>query len=285
MLVYLDARDLINIFEKSKPCSANEFQAQLETGKHELVLSFSNVLEIAAPLLERSAQSNVMKLLNRVEAMPVKFIKEARISFLELEEALKAFLEQREYSNIWPFVNRFDEAIPIDGLPSTRYFLTFGLSETVFTLWREAPGILRGYKNYGNELRHRFARDRSLLRPPSLQSNFIKTIQRDLSLYKLLQPAEGVDAFAKWIYKAPSRCPSLRLLYDTYHKMLMNEKYIPEDNDMEDFNHVRCLPYVDFMTLDRTMHSYVSQASIGLGIGYEKRVVKSVQEVLAALKA
>src|SRR5437867_3439920 len=121
MLIYLDTKDLINILENSKPYSPNKFQAYLRRCGHALVVSFSHIREISAPLLESSTRNNVMTLLNRLETLPLRFINDGRIDLLELNEALNAFVEKREFSSINPFVNRFDETISIEGSLLTRY--------------------------------------------------------------------------------------------------------------------------------------------------------------------
>jgi hypothetical protein len=49
MLIYLDSKDLINIFEKSNPCDADQFETFLREGDHKLVFSMLNIFEIAEP--------------------------------------------------------------------------------------------------------------------------------------------------------------------------------------------------------------------------------------------
>ncbi len=78
MLVYLDSRDLINLFEKSKPCSPDDFDKVLLEGGHKLVYSCLNIAEISEPLLHSNAKTNVMALLNRVERSPHIFIHSAK---------------------------------------------------------------------------------------------------------------------------------------------------------------------------------------------------------------
>ena len=74
MRVYLDTKDLINIFEKSCPCNTDQFHNLLRDKGHQLILSFVNIMEISAPLLISQAKTNVMRLLNRIEEMPIKYI-------------------------------------------------------------------------------------------------------------------------------------------------------------------------------------------------------------------
>lgn len=43
MKIYLDAKDLIGLFQQGKPCKADEFSKVLQRGNHQLVLSFELV--------------------------------------------------------------------------------------------------------------------------------------------------------------------------------------------------------------------------------------------------
>src|SRR4029450_10023517 len=122
--IYLDTRDLINIFERAHPFTADQLNHALREESHHLVLSFHSINELAAPLSLSSSKTNVMKLLNRVEELPIVFL-HANIERLELDEAMSALAEKREYRNIDPFVTRFDEAVDLDANPATKIFLKY----------------------------------------------------------------------------------------------------------------------------------------------------------------
>lgn len=128
-----------------------------------------------------------------------------------------------------------------------------------------------------------FASDRALPQRPSLQVHFATVIERDLTLYKLHQPPQGVAALANWLYADSVRCPSVRLKYEVYHKILKNTMDVPCASDLEDLWHLSCLPYIDLMSADRRMHGYVSQAATGLSLNYGTRLVRTAQEVLCRL--
>jgi len=200
---------------------------------------------------------------------------------LELEEALQAFSAGREYCSVSPFAKRFDETIDLHAQPPTRLYLTYSLAGTVWDL--HMAGALRGFDSYAEEMRARFASDRALPQWPSLETHFTTKIERDLSLYKLPYPQGGVAALADWIYANPTRCPSTRLRYEVWHKMLKNTTDVPHDSDLEDLWHLACLPYVGLMSVDRRMHGYVSQAATTLGLSYQTRIVRTAQEVLSRL--
>ena len=110
MLIYLDTKDLINVLEHDRPCPVQEFGATLRSGSHDLAVSFSNVKELSRPLLEPAARTVVTQLLNHLEMLPLRYIREGTIVRDELSEARGAFIGGREYRAISPFVARFDEA-------------------------------------------------------------------------------------------------------------------------------------------------------------------------------
>lgn len=282
MLLYLDAKDLINVIDKGQPCTADEFEHKLRAQGHLLVLSAFNVLEISAPLLQKGAQTNVMSLLNRIEDMPVCYIAEARIHFLELQEAAQAFREEREYRGVNPFVKRWDETLTINRKPLTRLYLNYTVAETVFDLWRINHLNIRSSLEQAHPLRVQFEADRGIPKPISLRENFLHTVERDLTLYRLPKPAK-LEQFANWIYDVPSRCPSLRLSYEVFHQFLKNIRHNPDRNAIPDFAHLCCAPYVDLITLDSSMRTYAKQASRATRPELSSRFCKDVQEVSQAL--
>jgi hypothetical protein len=124
-----------------------------------------------------------MRLLNRLEKMPLCFIHVSAIPHLELEEALQAFSTGREYRSIFPFVKRFDETVDHYGQPPTRLYLHYSLAETVWDLY--TLRALRGFDGYAEQMKQLFASDRALPQRPSLQVHFATVIERHLTLYKL----------------------------------------------------------------------------------------------------
>jgi len=277
MLIYLDAKDLINIFEKSHPFSDNQLHQLLEKGGHKLVFSLMTITEISEPLLHSRAKTNVMGLLNRLEKLPHTFIHESNIPRLELEEAVRAFSAREEYDGIQPFVSRFDDTIDLNAEPPTKIYLNYPLAETVWDL--HTYGELGGLDEYAKKLRQTFAADRALDPKPSLKANFVKATQLNLKSNKVKELTEDVAIFANWIYSNPTRCPSIRIGYEVFHKMVRNVADVPEDSDMEDFQHIECLPYVDLMTLDRRMCGYVSQAAATLGLNYSEKVYRNSEQL------
>ncbi|MFC1523824.1 hypothetical protein ACFL6N_03440 [Thermodesulfobacteriota bacterium] len=281
MNIYFDTKDLISLFEILPLEEIDQFEEMLNRGNHNLVLSSINIIEISAPLLDKNAPTNVMRLLNRIEKMPCRFIAEAMITKLELIEAGKAFVTTREYEQISPFVNRFDETLSIDGPPPTSDYMSFGLAETVFTLWTEDPTLFENYPQHHEPLKEVFKKDRLISKKPKLRDHFTTTIERLITISELTPKFEDIAAFAKWIYSKHTRCPSIRLGYETHHKILKNIGDIPQKGDISDYAHISCTPYVDVITFDARMINYVKQASRDLvGSNYAKKICLNIDEVI-----
>lgn len=279
MRIYLDSKDIIKLLEQSDPCTTKEFDNFLRNGHHELVLSFITIMEISEPLFHKNASTNVMWLLNQIEKFPHTFIHSSIITRLELEEAYRAFSSGNEYQDISPpFVDRFDVTVDLEGNPATKQYIKYPLAETVWDLF--SFGGLGGLNKYAEKLRETFKADRALNPKPSLKKNFANMVERNIKLYNLKIPLKEVTSVANWIYSKPSRCPSERLGYELWHKMVKNITDIPDDSDLEDFQNIGSLPYVDVMTLDRRMQGYVCQVAKGLSVEYDKKIFKNTKEVL-----
>lgn len=265
MKIYLDSKDLINLLNNSGPIGVDDFEKALRSNGHELILSSSNVFEISAPLIKK-AHTNVMRLLNRLERLPIRFIHNANIPKLELLEAIDAFNNIRTYQKIMPFVPRFDYTLSIDGPPPTRDYINHSISETIFTLWREDPELFLGFPKHTIKLRHSFELDRAMIKRPSLKDNFTKTIGLSLQNYEISFPLEKLKQLADWIYNNPIICPSIRLNYNIFHKIVKNIGDIPKESDINDFTHIDCIPYVDMVTIDNRMYNYIAQVRKGIDI-------------------
>jgi hypothetical protein len=281
--IYPDSKDLIDLFEKSYPCSPDEFENELNINDAEIVLSSTNIEELSAPLSYSKKDANIMKTLIRIEKMPIRFISESKIAFLELNEAVHAFNEEREYLQINPFVSRFDETLSVNGLPPTKDYISYGLPETVFDLW-QAGFDFKGLKGYALKLRRLFEIERSIANKPNLNEEFMQAVDRKLKSSKLEILPRNLKSFAEWIYKEPKRCPSLRIGYEVYHNMVKDRKSIPEDSTMDDLCHANYIPYVDFISFDRRMYHYIKQTCLNENLGYERGLYKNLSEIFAVLK-
>ncbi|MBA4373892.1 MAG: hypothetical protein C0402_13665 [Thermodesulfovibrio sp.] len=196
--------------------------------------------------------------------MPIRFIHNANIPKLELLEAIDVFNNNRTYHTIMPFVPRFDYTLSTDGLPPTKDYINHSISETIFTLWGEDPKLFLGFPKHTIKLRNLFESDRAMDKPPSLKDNFTKVIGLSLKNYGIAFPLEKLKNLADCIYENTTFCPSIRLNYEVFHKIVRNLEDIPKESDIYDFAHIDCIPYVDMVTLDKRMYNYVSQVCKGI---------------------
>ena len=273
MNLYLDSKDIIDVFQRGHPCRASVFQKYLSDGGHQLVLSSYTIFEIAAPLLQPSVHGNVMTLLNQLEKVPIVYVHPDLLG-LELKEGLHAFSTNCEYQPVSPFVKRFDQTLGLSAQPATSQFCSYSLSGIVWDLY--TAGSLKGLNTFAKPMRAFIAADRNLERPPSLESHFAKVIERSLRDDRLF--CSDAKTFAKWIYNNPQRCPGIRLSYEVWHQIVRNRTDGLQDSDMEDHQHLICLPYVDRLTLDRRMHGYVSQAAKKMGVD-TVGMFRSIEEI------
>ena len=145
-------------------------------------------------------------------------------------------------------------------------------------------GGLGGFNKYAEKLRVTFKADRALNPKPSLKKNFVNMVEKNIKLYQLRIPLKEVKSFANWIYTNPKHCPSERLGYELWHVMVKNITDIPTASDLEDFQNISALPYVDIMTLDRRMHGYICQVSKRLSIDYDRKIFKNIKEFLENIR-
>jgi len=277
--IFLDARDLISLVDDNGPCSLDQVRERLSTGGHAVAITPTVVFEVAAPLVQASTSTVVMRRLNALESLPLDYLADSQIDRRELNSALDCFASGKEYVPIDPYVERFDAAIPESGPTPTAIYLHHSLAETVFTIWQESPELLRWPTTWVDQLQAVMAANRSLSSTPTLASHFREKVRRDLQLYKIVEPPPTIAALADWIYGSPDRCPGVRLGYEVFHHLRRNIGDRPKASDFGDFGHVRCLPYVDLMTLDRRMADYVRRC----GQGWERSPSTKVRHDLASV--
>lgn len=72
-------------------------------------------------------------------------------------------------------------------------------------------------------------------------------------------PEELAGGVSSWIWSNPSRCPGLRLLREMGMVISQNASYASRKDDLFDLPQILAIPYVDAITLDRTMADYFSR--------------------------
>ncbi len=259
MLIYLDTRDLINLFERGEPISPSAFADRLASGEHKLVLSFYNIREISQPLFSGSATTVVTRVLNSIEEVPHLYIRLFELDIDELKEAARAFSAGQEYRQIQPFADRLDKSMEREPSGPFKLLLRASAAEIVFTCFWRSPNILRQPSGTQGDFIQLLQRDRE--RPvPSfreyLQSNFSKAIRwRSLG-----STVPNPHAFIDWVSQNAERCPSLRLTHELYYQLVRDKTATLDPNDFPDLAHALAIPYVDLVTLDGTMREYARRA-------------------------
>lgn len=107
--------------------------------------------------------------------------------------------------------------------------------------------------------------DRAMTNPPTLRDHFVTMMIRTLKTHAIQPPSAGTERFAQCVYDLPSRCPGLRLAYETYHRFRRNRTDRPRASDMIDLARIPSVPYVDFFTTDAAMMDYCRQAAKEIG--------------------
>jgi len=278
MKIYLDTKDLIDVIEYSYPISSNELEKNFIEKGNKLIISNTLLLEVSAPLILKSKKTNVMKFMNKLEMIPCEYIKTKNLICLELIEAVKAFNNNREYENVNPFTLRYTETLDLRKEFPLEKYVIYSLGEIIWIFYHE--GVLGGYDKYLESWRHVFSIERNHLNRQNRKDNFIGVVKKQLSQCRIQLQSQHIKSFGEWIYKKPYRCPSIRLINEVFFKMAQNIGDIPDKSDLEDYAHIQCLPYVDFMSVDRRFHGYVCQAANSIDIDYKSKLIRSIEEIL-----
>jgi hypothetical protein len=281
LLIYLNARVIRNIFEKSIPCGAERFGQILREGGHKLVYSWLNITELSEPLLYSKDKAEPLELLVKIEEMPHVYIHSAGIPRMELESAAKGFGNGGHYAGVQPLVKRFDFTVDGKASPPTGDRPEYPLPEIVWDLY--SFGALGGQAGCAEKLRDICMKDRAAASKPAPEKHFTVMLARNLRLFQVPVSADHVPAFAKWVYTEPDRCPAQRLRHEVWQAMVKSSKNDLSLQDWKDFSHLDCLPYVDMIALDKGLGQLVSEVSSVLKRDYASRVVADAKGVLNRL--
>lgn len=200
MRIYLDSRDLILLAEHQSDAYLAEVGEWLHHQAHELALSLSPILECCVPLTKSDSEATVMRTLTRIEKLPHTFIAEAKIPRDELISAVTAYSEKTEYAPIDPYVSRFDEVLSPFYPPATKVYLTYGLAETIFELFRVNPDLFAQDVCHSEILARSRELDRSRPDYKRHGPNFLEYVRRTLAQFNIGFPQADVEGLASWIW-------------------------------------------------------------------------------------
>ena len=290
--VLLDTKDLIDAVEREAPLPRSDLGRELREHNAQIVLTFTNVREFAAPLTHGADILQVRWLLQQIENLPICYIDENSIMKLEITEAVAAFREQREVCVPDPYVQRFDGVVSSIGPMPTRVLVNQRLDDLVFLLWRAKPNLLRPFSSLSSVFRGGIQTNRKIpaARLAVTQPRLAALIRQQAEHWKVSLASDDSDRFFKWVFENPARCPTARYQCELYLAMVRNSTNMVKGNDLADLAQTWTIPYVDLITVDRRISGYCAQVNrrlekVNPTLGYTRRFVSSVSDVLLRLKS
>ena len=293
MLIYPDTSDLINLCRGKSVVSLSELAKRLRSDSHRVVLSLETLIELAAPL-RNGLLLEVRKDLNQLEELPLVFVNEGRIPNLEIEEAIHAFEQRREYNStaVQPFGRRLADAIDMFGSRQfiieggirvpTDMLINYGIAETVLYLWKSDPLAFDVQRRREQAWVQLMSSDRGMAVTPDLADHFETAMARNLPLRGICSPVLGTEQFARWVYESPLRCPGVRLVYETQHRLRRDMKTRARASDLIDLARIYAVPYVDFFVTDSAMRTYCRQAAAEIGVTYPQ-VFGNLESIISGI--
>ncbi len=286
----LDASDIIDVVEHSRPVTVDALESFLQSQKGTLVLTLTNVLEFVRPIVDDGDFLRFRPLLQRLERLPVTYLRNAHIPMQELKGAVEAFLSGTECKPIKPYVRRWEQTAQLPGTSVCDRLVGLRIDEAVYMIWKTNPDAIRGPAKAGPRLRALVAADRRLVRANQVRSarNFANSVRRYLqrsALYGFECPEDRIQGLAEWIYSDAGRCPGLRLHHDLYHQMLTDVRDTPKDSDLCDHSQASCLPYVEVVSVDKRIAHHLTQVcrrleKITPGLEYSNRIHAGLAKLL-----
>jgi len=199
MRILPDAKDLINTVEHDKGVIFNDFEQFVRQGNHEIVLTSTNVLEFAASLVQTGDFLQMRSLLQKLEKLPLRYIKETTIPLQELRSAKFAYDSGTNYRQIDPFVARWDDTIALEGQATpTQVLVALRLDEIIYMIWKKDPTALQFPKKTGEWIRDQYeAKRHSTPAPRSLaKKEFCNYVERQLSYWGVDIGGTALGAFS-----------------------------------------------------------------------------------------
>jgi hypothetical protein len=290
MRILLDSHDLINLVHHNQPITIEEFKEYLLKGGHENVLSFTNIRELVSPLVSGSPYSQIRAWLTSLEKLPHTYIKEVPIIAMEINAAIDAFKNGKEYQNPNMYVDKWDQTLSLPpGIPASALDdqRKVPLHVIIWWMFRVNPQVFAPPSQHLSTLKKltQLNRDRLLIQKSSPEELFRNSVMNHAQTGKIDIPKNQEDNFLSWVYGDPNRCPGLRLGHEVYRALIENKTDIPETADFSDLAHVHAIPYVDLATLDRRMQHYCTVASLkickgGSSINYSNRITKDLRTLM-----
>jgi hypothetical protein len=286
MLLLLDAKDLIELIERSQPMPVERFATWLSERGAKIVLTFTNVSEFANCFDGVNDLLHIRAMIQALERLPLAYLHEASIEVNEMELAIAAFDRGDEPAIANPYVSRWDHTFTKRGeAPPAEMIVGLRLDEIAFQVLRQPNAHQR--RHLPRIALSAITDDRAIPGPKRLPpcAALTRVLEKKIGFWQLEPPARGVEAFGKWIFANPIRCPGLRHEWELVRALVANGKDALQDSDLWDHAHFPAIPYVEFATLDRRMVGYCSGISAGLAkqnssADYRSRVFGSLRDLV-----
>ena len=215
MRILLDAKDLIDIVEHVRPISVERFGEWLREKGATAVLSFTNINDFVGPTFENNTFLDMRPLLQRIETLPLSYIREGTIIASELREAVAAYKEGREPVPVDPYVRRWDETGFWLNESAARILVGMRLDDLV----RMASTSIQIYKRFNPGIKDYLRKESEIPNAErwSLKEIFINRMPDRFAAHKL--NADGID-IPRFCNLAPHQMSRPRTCGDTHRQRL-----------------------------------------------------------------
>lgn len=291
MRIFLDSRDLIDIFNESKPISIAALAERFAKHEHDLVLPFSLICELVP------ADNNIFAVMRRFVTLEddfrLAFLQQQGLPHLELCRAAQAFVNNDPLKPDDPYVSSFLELWSAEYQDDPIFIMdvarTIGLrrmSAQVEQLVLNRPEALHWSSQEGAKAVEILVREQQAVAKGDAKTRFRNTVLRWLRRCRIDLSPDQAAKFSDFLRKHPTIAPGWRLYVEVFGQLIADKAYKPTINDAWDLAHVAMLPYVDATTLDKGKAECVRKATKRLrifdpSISYDARVYVKVDALLA----
>jgi hypothetical protein len=294
MRVYIDARDLINIFNASEPITASELGDIISNGGHQLVMPFSLISELIP------ADNNLLTVLRRFtkieEDIPHVFLQQHALLDVEMRSAAADHVAGVSPVPHDPYVTTLHELWgeqfeddPIFLMDVERTIGIRRLSRQI-ELALQRPEVFHWSKREVARAVRILENKQAAMKTANAKTAFSEMVQRWARRAEVQLDAKQLSTFTALLRKDPRIAPGWRLYMEVFDQLARDRAYKPTVNDVWDLANVMILPYVDSATLDKNKVDMVKRATRRLQvfdatIDYDKRVFSSAKDLLSRLVA
>jgi hypothetical protein len=282
-----DTKDLIELIERSDPVSTDDFAQWLLARDLRIALTFTNVSEFADTIRNAHDLLYVRSILQKLQSLPCRYLREATVEVEEIRRAVAAFDRGSEPEPPDPYVSRWDWTFTKWGKrPPAEMIVNYQIADMIFDL--RGPDPRRSTRK--QEALGAITADRAVPLNERLgpRQSLTTALEKKIEFWDLEKPKAGLEAFGKWIYADPFRCPGFRLAWELFHALVSNEADTLQESDVADNAHFPAIPYVDYATLDRRMTGYCRDigkrlAKVKPTADYGGRVFRNLAQLMASI--